>query len=127
MYWYDAMLTMHRWLAFASAAIFLVRALGTLFRAGWMSGGQAKLAQVGVDVPLTVSGLSLWGLLAINPVYQPWLAMKFLLLGVYIGFGAMALRAPEREAELLWLLLALMALGGLFAASFTRQAGLGLF
>lgn len=127
MYWYDGMLTMHSWLAFASAAIFLLRALGTLFRAGWVGGGQLKLAQVGVDVPLTISGLSLWGLLALNPVDQPWLAVKFLLLGAYVGFGALALRAPEREAELLWLLLALLALGGMFGASFSRQPGLGLF
>lgn len=126
MYWYEGMLSMHRWLAIASALIFVLRAIGTLARSPQLSGGHLKIAQFCVDFPLSVAGLSLWSLLYLNPVTSPWLGLKFIALAAYIGFGALTLRAKEREVELIWLLLALLALGAVFALSFSRDPWMGL-
>lgn len=126
MYWYEGMVSMHRWLAIASALIFVLRAVGTLARVRELSEGHMKVAQFCVDAPMTMAGLSLWGLLGLSLTNSPWLGLKLLALGAYVGFGALALRAKERETELLFLLLALLCLGAVFALSITRDATLGL-
>ena len=49
------------------------------------------------------------------------------VLGDISHTSALTLRAQERETELFWLLLALLALGAMFGLSFTRDVGMGLF
>jgi uncharacterized membrane protein SirB2 len=125
MYWYTGMLEMHRWLAVASVAIFTFRALDVLLRTRRLSEGPGKVMSFFIDLPLTISGLSLWGLLGINPFQEPWLLMKFLLLAAYVGLGALALRAKTREGELLALILALTCMALLFGVAFTRDPFMG--
>ncbi len=126
MYWYTGMLEMHRWLAIASVLVFALRALDVLLRTRLLSEGPGKVMSVLLDVPLTISGLSLWGLLQTSLVNEPWLAMKFLLLAVYVALGAQALRAKTREGELLALLLALTTMAVLFGVALTRDPFMGL-
>jgi len=117
---YGDILGMHRWLAIASVAVYVLRAIDVLLRTGWLSGGRGKVLAFGIDGPLTISGLSLWGLAMFNPFTNaPWLLAKLLLLAAYVGLGAWALRAQSREAELLALLLALVCMGLLWAVSST--------
>lgn len=125
MYWYTGMLEMHRWLAVASVVVFALRALDVIARTRWLSEGTGKVMSVLLDVPLTISGLSLWGLLQLNPFVETWILMKFALLGAYVGFGALALRARTREGELLALILALTSMGLLFGVAFTRDPFMG--
>jgi len=126
MYWYVGMLEMHRWLAVASVLVFALRALDEVARTRWLSDGRGKVMSILLDVPLTISGLSLWGLLQTSLVNEPWLAVKFLLLAVYVGLGALALRAKTREGELLALVLALTCMALLFGVAMTRDPFLGL-
>jgi uncharacterized membrane protein SirB2 len=126
MYWYTGMLEMHRWLAVVSVAIFAFRALDVLFKLKRLSQGPGKVLSFFVDVPLTVSGLSLWGLLQTSLVTEPWLAMKFVLLAMYVALGALALRAKTQEGELLALLLALTCMAMLFGVALTRDPFMGL-
>ncbi len=126
MYWYASISDIHRYLAYASVIIFSLRALGVLIRLEVLNDGRTKVLGFAVDVPLTMTGISLWYQLAINPLYEPWLALKFILLAAYIGLGAWALRAESREEELLALLLALTSIGLLFAVSFTQDPWMGL-
>jgi uncharacterized membrane protein SirB2 len=126
MYWYTGMLEMHRWLAVASVLVFALRALDEVARTRWLSEGRGKLMSILLDVPLTISGLSLWGLLQTSLVNEPWLAMKFLLLAVYVGLGALALRAKTREGELLALILAMTCMAVLFGVALTRDPFMGL-
>ena len=118
---YGDILDMHRWLAIASVTVYVLRAIDVLMRTGWLSGRGKVLAFV-IDLPLTVSGLSLWGLAMFNPfTIALWLLAKLLLLAAYVGLGAWALRAQSREAELLALLLALVCMGLLWTVSSTRS------
>ncbi len=126
MYWYTGMLEMHRWLAVASVIVFALRALDVVARTRWLSEGRGKVMSILLDVPLTISGLSLWGLLQTSLVSEPWLAVKFLLLAGYVGLGAQALRAQTREGELLALVLALTCMALLFGVALTRDPFLGL-
>lgn len=113
---YGEILGMHRWLAIASVAVYVLRAIDVLLRTGWLNSGRGKVLAFGIDGPLTISGLSLWGLAMLNPFTNaPW------LLAAYVGLGAWALRAQSREAELLALLLALVCMGLLWAVSSTRS------
>jgi uncharacterized membrane protein SirB2 len=118
---YGDILDMHRWLAIASVTVYVLRAIDVLMRTGWLSGRGKVLAFV-IDLPLTVSGLSLWGLAMFNPFTNAlWLLAKLLLLAAYVALGAWALRAQSREAELLALLLALVCMGLLWVVSSTRS------
>ena len=118
---YGDLLNLHRWLAMASVTVYVLRAIDVLLRTGWLS-GRGKVLAFGIDLPLTVSGLSLWGLAMFNPFTNaPWLLAKLLLLAAYVGLGAWALRAQSREAELLALLLALVCMGLLWTVSSTRS------
>ncbi len=118
---YGDLSSLHRSLAMASVTVYVLRAIDVLLRTGWLS-GRGKVLAFGIDLPLTVSGLSLWGLAMFNPFTNaPWLLAKLLLLAAYVGLGAWALRAQSREAELLALLLALVCMGLLWAVSSTRS------
>jgi uncharacterized membrane protein SirB2 len=126
MYWYSSIGDIHRYLAYASVVFFTLRALGVLFSVDVLKDGRTKVLSFGVDVPLTMTGISLWYQLGINPIDTPWLALKFLLLALYIGLGAWALRAKTREGELLALLLALTCMGLLFGVASTQDPWMGL-
>lgn len=45
------------------------------------------------DTILATLGVTLAVLLGLNPAHQPWLWQKLLLLFIYIGFGAVAMKA----------------------------------
>ncbi|MCZ8235294.1 MAG: SirB2 family protein [Inhella sp.] len=125
MLWYTEMLEMHRWLAVGSVLVFALRALDVIARTRWLSEGTGKVMSVLLDVPLAVSGLSLWGLLQTDPWVETWLLMKFALLFAYLALGALALRAKTRESALLALILALTCMGLLFGVALTRDPFMG--
>ncbi len=110
MLWYSSLSEVHLYLAYASVIFFTLRALGVVFNIDLLKDGRTKVLSFGVDVPLTMTGISLWYQLGANPVYEPWLALKFIYLAAYIALGASALRAKTREGELLALLLALLSM-----------------
>lgn len=92
MSWYLEMLQLHVVLVAASALLFLVRGAGSVAGAAWPLDGRLRALGFGFDVLITVTGLSLWSLLGIDPLSEPWLALKLLLLAGYIGLANACLR-----------------------------------
>jgi uncharacterized membrane protein SirB2 len=62
-----------------------------------------------IDSFLLTFALMLWTTLKLNPVLHPWLGVKLLLLVVYVGLGARALRLESAFGPRLWWTLAALA------------------
>lgn len=103
---------LHVGLVAASGSLFALRALAHLAGARWPLARPARIASWVVDTGLLAAGAALWAALRIDPVGQPWLGTKLLLLLVYIGLGTMALRrARTTSSRLAWTLAALGCFG----------------
>lgn len=127
MFWYHEMVQLHVLLAMGSIALFFARGLGAFWGAHWPMDDRLRTLGGGLDFLLTMVGLSLWGLLHLNPLYYPWLTSKFVLLGLYVLFANLALRwASSTEGRLLGYVLALASLGLLVGVSLTKDPWAGL-
>ncbi len=105
-----------------SGTLFAARALSRLAGAQWPLARQARMASWVIDTGLLAAGVALWAALQLNPVQQPWLGTKLLLLVVYIGLGTMALRRARTPASrLAWTLAALACLGFIATVALSRQ------
>ena len=123
MFWYYEMKMLHVVLVSASVLLFFARGVGLLAGARWPMDDRVRTLGGGLDFLLTMVGLSLWGLLALNPMYYPWVASKMLLLLAYIGFANLMFRwAHSFEARLLGFVLALLCLGLMVQVSLTKDA-----
>lgn len=101
MYWYLEMLQLHLALVAASVLLFLLRGAGSVAGASWPLDGRLRALGFGFDFLITMTGLSLWGLLQIGPISDPWLGVKLLLLGAYIGLANLCLRGDGAVLRLL--------------------------
>ena len=117
----------HALLAWASVALFLVRGLAFQFGARyavWAMDTRLQTLVFGIDLLLTITGLSLWGLLYLNPMRDAWLGAKLLALVAYTVFAHAAM--GKSEFSILSYVAALLMLAYMMAASITRSAVLGL-
>lgn len=101
MYWYLEMLQLHVALVAASALLFLLRGAGSVAGAAWPLDGRLRALGFGFDFLITLTGLSLWSLLQIGPISDPWLGVKLLLLLAYIGLANLCLRGAGGALRLL--------------------------
>ncbi|MFO1252813.1 MAG: SirB2 family protein [Inhella sp.] len=126
-YDYPQIQELHFLLAMVSMAMIAVRGLGLLLGARWPLDSRLRTINGGVDILLTVTGLSLWGLLNISPVHHGWLMAKLVLLPIYALLGALAFN-PNRALELrvACYLGALLCMGLIVGVSQTRDPWLGL-
>ncbi len=93
---YGALLHTHRMTVTASVLLFMARGVGVLLDQSWPKQRNWRMTSVTIDTLLLLAGASLWLLMAHNPLQEPWLGAKLLLLPVYIVLGALALgRAPR--------------------------------
>ena len=123
MFWYYEMQMLHVVLVVASIALFFVRGLGALLGAAWPMDDRLRTLGGGLDFMFTIVGLSLWGLLALNPVYYPWVASKMVLLLLYIYFANLTLRLTQSMGlRLLGFVLALVCLALMVQVSRTKDA-----
>jgi len=123
------MAEIHVLLAWFSVLTFLVRGLAFQFGAPWAMDERLRTLVFGADVLMTVTGLSLWALLYLNPLQgDSWLLAKLLALVAYTvcAHWAMGSSGPG-EFRLLGYLLALLALAYMMGTSITRSPWLGLF
>ena len=73
-----------------------------------------RICNVGIDTGLLLAGVSLWAMGCHNPMREPWLLAKLLLLLTYIVAGTYALKSaadtPQRMVALwvAWLIAAQM-------------------
>ena len=105
-----------------SVTLFTARGLGVLSHAAWPMQARWRRLSVTIDGVLLLGGISLWRLVPHNPLQEPWLAAKLLLLPVYVVLGSLALkRARTARGRGLCLLAALACVATLASMARTRQ------
>jgi len=114
----------HVLLAWFSVTIFLVRGLAYQFGAEWELDSRLSVLVFGIDFLLTITGLSLWALQRLNPMYDGWLMGKLIGLACYTFFAHWAM--SRNAFHLQSYLLALLSLAYMMGVSMTRSPWLGL-
>jgi uncharacterized membrane protein SirB2 len=95
-----------------SLSLFALRWVGVLANARWPMRKEVRITSVAIDSLLLGAGAGLWWMGGWNPLHNPWLGTKLLLLVVYILMGTWALkRAHSRMGHTLFGLLALAIAG----------------
>ena len=98
---YPQIKTAHLALVAASGLLFALRGAAALAGHTWPLHGALRLSSVAIDSALLAAGVVLWSLLGLQPVRNPWLGVKLLLLVLYIVLGSLALkraRTPRGRA-----------------------------
>lgn len=123
---YSAWRAAHIALVIASVSLFAARGLGALSGGQWPLRATWRRLSMGIDSLLLLAGAALWVLMQHDPLREPWLLVKLLLLPVYVVLGALALRrAPTRGLRAVCLAAALGVVA-LMAISARTRLPLGL-
>jgi uncharacterized membrane protein SirB2 len=112
----------HVALILISGGLFAARGLAVL--AGLRSAMAASIRYVsyGIDSALLASALLLLVILELNPLVVPWLAVKLILLVMYVVLGSLALkRARQRRDKLLAYLAALACYAFMYTVARTHH------
>jgi len=104
----------------------VARGLGVTALQAWPMRPFWRHLSVAIDVPLLVSGASLWALLSHHPLQHPWLGVKLVLLVVYIVLGSMALKRGRTRAQRLGFFAAALAVVMLILGTALTRHPLGL-
>lgn len=97
---YPQVRALHIGLVLASGCFFLLRGVGVLRGSAWPMRPAIRRCSYGIDIALLGAALALLHILRLNPFATGWLAMKLLLLLVYIVLGSYALkRAKSTKAR----------------------------
>lgn len=94
---YPHIKTAHVALVSASGLLFALRGAAVLAGHSWPLSRTLRLSSVAIDSALLAAGLLLWSLLALQPLRDPWLGAKLLLLLLYIAFGSLALKRARTQ------------------------------
>lgn len=125
--WYPWIKLAHIAFVTCSGALFALRGVSLLAGARWPSRPAARVASVVIDTLLLAAGATLWWLLRLDPLRQPWLGAKLVLLVPYVLLGTWALkRARGRGERLLGLALALLVFATIASIALTHRP-LGLW
>ena len=96
--WYLPIKAAHVGLVVVSGGLFAVRGAWVLAGQGWAMAKPWRMLSYGIDTLLLTAGVTLWALLSLNPVSNPWLAVKLMLLVLYIVLGSLALKRARSPA-----------------------------
>lgn len=119
---YPIALTLHLASVAASVGLFTARGIGVQLQQPWPMQPLWRRTSVAIDMVLLAAGISLWVLMSHNPLHEPWLATKLVLLLVYIVTGSFALkRAPSLSAKRGFLVTALCTVLFMFLIARTRD------
>lgn len=119
---YPALKHLHLSLVALSLGGFLLRWLAVLRGAAWPLSRGWRVGTALLDTLLLASGATLWVLLGLHPVHQPWLGVKLLWLLGYIVCGSFALkRAPRPGGKMRAGLAALACVAALLATALTHH------
>ena len=120
--WYPALLHLHRSLVGVSVLLFVVRAAGVAGQQSWPMRPALRWGSVLIDTALMAAGIGLWILLRHNPLREPWLGVKLLLLMLYIVLGSYGLkRGTTRAARLSFSVMALLVVAQMAAMARWRD------
>ncbi|MBD1581251.1 SirB2 family protein [Pseudoalteromonas sp. S16_S37] len=111
----DYLALKHTHLLFAALSIvlFYTRAVSRLASGKIAAHKGVFIASHSVDTLLLVSAISLLIMGSINPLSQPWLLEKIILVMVYIALGVVSAKAKTRSLQLSGLALATVSLLGI--------------
>ncbi len=109
--WYPQIRQGHEALVAASGVLFAARGAAVLAAAPWPLRPAWRGLSVAIDALLLAAGATLWVLLGLNPVRSAWLGAKLILLLLYIGLGAIALRGRAAAVRRIGYVAALATFG----------------
>lgn len=89
---YPQIKALHVGLVFASVALFALRGAMVLAGSSWVLSGPLRFLSFGIDTALLTAGLVLFTILPSGMFANHWLAVKLLLLVVYVVLGSFAFR-----------------------------------
>ncbi len=95
---YISLLHLHRLSVALSLGLFVCRGLAVCLGYVWPLRTGWRVLSVVIDVVLLSAGVALWIGMAHNPLHEPWLATKLLLLPVYVVLGTYALKKARTPA-----------------------------
>jgi uncharacterized membrane protein SirB2 len=95
--WYSPLKSVHIGLVLVSGGQFALRGALVLAGRSWAMAKPWRMFSYGIDTLLLAAGVTLWGLLSLNPVASPWLGAKLLLM-LYIVLGSLALKRARAPA-----------------------------
>lgn len=98
--YYPELKVLHIGLALASGAFFAIRGLMRLLGARWPMAAPVRHASYTLDSLLLLSGIALLWALRLSPLATSWLAVKLLLIVLYILLGIAAMRRRRLGAYL---------------------------
>lgn len=124
---YPSLLALHVTCVATSGALFVVRWVAMFYGAHWPGARGVRRLSYGVDTLLLAAGATMAGLAHLSLVSSPWLAVKLLLLVVYVILGSFALkRARTRSGKLICFVSAITTLLFMVSIAVTK-APLGIF
>jgi uncharacterized membrane protein SirB2 len=107
--WYPSIKQAHVALVALSGALFVLRGAAVVAGARWPRRPAWRIASVVIDTLLLGAGATLWALLRLDLRAAPWLAVKLVLLVVYVVLGTLALKGDKpASVRALWLASALI-------------------
>ena len=107
---YIALKHTHVMFAVLSILLFLVRS-GSRLRTGKLAGNKGVfIASHSIDTLLIVSAIALAVVASLNPMQQPWLLEKIILVVVYIAAGVVSAKAQTKSTQIGALSLAIVSL-----------------
>lgn len=119
---YPALLHAHIALVVLSVGLFAMRWVGVLAGGHWPLQRRTRVVSMVFDTTLLCAGVTLWWLLQLHPLQQPWLGTKLVLLVMYIVLGTFALKRAHRwVGKLVFGLLALAVVAHMVAIAQTRN------
>ena len=92
----------HVALVSASGLLFALRGAAVLAGHAWPLRVALRVTSVAIDSALLAAGVALWSLLALQPLRDPWLGTKLLLLLFYIVLGSLALKRARTQRGRAW-------------------------
>jgi uncharacterized membrane protein SirB2 len=127
---YATLRAVHMALAAASVGFFALRWVAVL-RApeatrAWPMRTGVRRSSSALDTLLLLAGVGLWVLMQHDPLREPWLLAKLLLLPLYVVLGTLALRRARTRAGKGWFGVAALLVVGLMALSAVTRLPLGL-
>jgi len=110
-----------------SGVLFAFRGMAMQFGAAWAMAAPLRYLSYTIDTVLLTAALMLASILHVDPFVQTWLAVKIVLLVVFVALGSMALkRARTRQRRLAAFGAALLVYGFIFSVARAHDP-LGVF
>lgn len=116
--YYLAIKHVHIAAVLASVLLFSLRGAAMLAGSPLANAAPVRWLSYGIDTTVLTAALMLLAVLHLNPVTTPWLALKLVLLVLYIVLGVLALRRGRTRAQRAgWLFAALAVFAWMYGVA----------